>query len=335
MADTAYPQPWGIAPSDALITQLLTTPGSAAYAQLRDIIDLTSGVIYLGAQRFHPAQRTAEQNRTGYFDPLVAAQALLSRLPQAAALVSTSPDVEHPYNYARRTASLDHFTQGRIGVVLGCRDHRIDHLGAPGTAWTTQPTGAELTEEFGTVLRKLWNSWPRESILADKARGRYADSSQIREIAHTGHYRVAGPLSSFSSVQGEPPLGWQLSLGESELPHTQQTELLITHGQDLGEITGPSAEREDLLLAELIDTQQLTEAQSNWSSEADGFLVAVEDFEQLPTVITALSGMADTGDHQQPAACGTLRQRLGLVPRRYDLTEMPRAFASTAQVAGF
>lgn len=52
-------------------------------------------------------------------------------------------------------------------------------------------------------------------------------------------------------------------------------------------------------------------------------------------MITALSGMAETGGHQQPAACGTLRQRLGLVPRRYDLSEMPQAFASTSQVAGF
>ncbi|NLS10763.1 LLM class flavin-dependent oxidoreductase [Nesterenkonia sp. MY13] len=335
MADTAHPQPWGIAPSDALITQLLTTPGSAAYAQLRDVIDLTSGVIYLGAQRFHPARAAAEQSQTGYLDPLVAAQALLSRLPQATALVSTSPDVEHPYNYARRTASLDHFTQGRIGVVLGSRDHRIDHLGTPGTAWTTQPTGAELTEEFGTVLRKLWNSWPRESILADKDQGRYADSSLIKEIAHSGHYRVAGPLSSFSSVQGEPPLGWHLSLGDSELPHTQQAELLITHGQDVAEPPGQTAEREDLLLAELVDPQQLTTAQSTWSSNTDGFLVAVEDLEQLPAVIAALSGMAEIGEYHQPAACGTLRQRLGLVPRRYDLTEMPRAFASTAQVAGF
>lgn len=243
MADTAHPQPWGIAPSDALITQLLTTPGSVAYAELRDIIDLTSGVIYLGAERFRPTQVAAEQSRMGYLDPLVAAQTLLSRLPQAAALVSTSPDVENPYNYARRTASLDHFTQGRIGVVLGSRDHRIDHLGAPGAAWTIQPTGAELTEEFGTVLRKLWSSWPRESILANKAQGRYADSGQIKEIAHTGHYRVAGPLSSFSSVQGEPPLGWQLSLGESELPHTGEVGLLITTaGEAVGDTGGLTAQ---------------------------------------------------------------------------------------------
>ena len=96
--------------------------------------------------------------------------------------------VDSPYNAARRLLGLDHLSLGRGGALFA-------NAGEPLTR----------TVERIRVIRELWNSWPRESLVADVARGVFAETDGIRRIEHTGeHFSVLGSLNSPTSLQGEP-----------------------------------------------------------------------------------------------------------------------------------
>lgn len=208
----------GVSLGDSLIIDLITH--DAALPALESWVRHTAGIIYVGGDRFSPTD-------SPYLDPLFAAQWLLSKLPTAHVLASTSPDVEHPYNYARRTLTVDHFSNGRLGVVVGSRDQRANRNNQGPTPWTDVPAGPALAAEFITVLRQLWTSWPRESITADQDQGIFADPTQITRIDYEGAYSVAGPLNSPSSIQGEPPLGWHVDDVEGSVHVPPDAEFVI------------------------------------------------------------------------------------------------------------
>lgn len=322
----------GVALSDSAATQLLTGGAAQNNAALQDVLDLTqAGVIYLGADR-----HTGGDEASQYIDPLFSAQALLSRFPYATALVSSTPDVEHPYNFARRLLTIDHFTGGRIGAVLGVRDRRAPYAGQGSTPWTEVSTSPELTADFAAVLRRLWNSWPRDSIIVDKDQGIFADPSRIVRIDYKGLYAVAGPLNSSSSVQGEPPLGWQVTLGGQELPFTGDAEFLVhdlRHSDSPFEVAAPGSETQGHIA--LLTSDSLPQLRSNsevLGSDDKGFspvfpggLIYVETLAELPTVAAQLKQTSVSG---ATSFAGTLRDRLGLTPRSLDITDYPAAFSA-------
>lgn len=326
MTKSSFVPVFGVALGDSAATQLLIENPPESNAALRDAIDLTGGVVYLGADR-----HSGSPGGPTYLDPLFSAQALLARYPHAAALVSTTSDVEHPYNYARRTLTIDHFTQGRIGVVLGVRDRRAPYSGHGPTPWTEVPTSPELTADFAAVVRRLWNSWPRESITVDKEQGIFADSSRIVRIDYEGLYSVAGPLNSSSSVQGEPPLGWQVTLGGKELPLTSDAEFLVhdlRHGNSsvIKRDGSVSATQEHIALLSLDGIHQTSSSDGEETSATfSGGLIYIETLGELPSVAARLEQI---GVSAATSAAGTLRDRLGLAPRSLDITDYVPAFAA-------
>lgn len=181
-----------VAVPDADLAAAAATPGGIA--RLADRIAASgSSVVAIGTDRFDPATDTGHR-----LDPTTAALALGRALPDHGFLVATAPTREHPYNVARRVLSLDHVLAGRVGLVVGARDH-----GAP----TTDPQHDPA--EFATVVRGLWRTWPIDSIVGDRASGVFAHTDRIRPLDHDGGpdgYRVRGPLTTPSSRQGEPVL---------------------------------------------------------------------------------------------------------------------------------
>lgn len=142
---------------------------------------------------------------TFWLDPLVlqAGIAAVTRHIGLAATVSTS--YSEPYNTARQLATLDVLSGGRAAwnLVTSMRDeegrnyNRDSHMG--------HAERYERAEEFLTVVRKLWNSWEPDAIVADKARGRYAHPAKVHASEHKGpHFSVQGPLNVPRSPQGHP-----------------------------------------------------------------------------------------------------------------------------------
>ena len=73
----------------------------------------------------------------------------------------------------------------------------------------------EIAAEFVMVVKRLWDGWADDAIVADRATGQYIDPRRVRRIDHQGpHFSVAGPLNIGRAPQGHPVV---LQAGGSEL----------------------------------------------------------------------------------------------------------------------
>jgi FMN-dependent oxidoreductase (nitrilotriacetate monooxygenase family) len=114
----------------------------------------------------------------------------------------------HPFTFARQMSTLDHLTRGRIAwnIVTTYLSNAGLNYGLGGLP--PHDERYDLADEYLEVTYKLWEgSWEDDAVLADTARGIYADPSKIHQINHTGkHYHVAGPHLSEPSPQRTPLL---------------------------------------------------------------------------------------------------------------------------------
>ncbi|MGE1099285.1 hypothetical protein ACQJZ4_20380, partial [Bacillus altitudinis] len=57
------------------------------------------------------------------------------------------------------------------------------------------------------VVLGLWDSWPREAVIADPVSGLFCDTERLRPVqAGREHFNVTGVLTHPGSPQGRPVL---------------------------------------------------------------------------------------------------------------------------------
>jgi len=134
--------------------------------------------------------------------------AYLSALTRQIGFVCTaSTSYSQPYELARRLASLDHVSRGRIGwnMVASTMENEAHNFGRETHFGHTERY--ERAEEFVQIAKRLWDSWEDGAVLADKASGRYIDPAKLHGVAYQGeHFSVAGPLNVPRGPQGHPVL---------------------------------------------------------------------------------------------------------------------------------
>lgn len=124
--------------------------------------------------------------RGGNFEPLTLAAALAMVTKRIGLVTTVNTNFNEPYNLARRLASLDHLSAGRVGWNI------VSSL-APTAAATfgiTDPLDPdaryERASEFIDVAEQLWDSWDDGAFdAADKASGQF----HLPEAGHPVHYR--------------------------------------------------------------------------------------------------------------------------------------------------
>ncbi|BBY15176.1 LLM class flavin-dependent oxidoreductase [Mycolicibacterium litorale] len=141
-------------------------------------------------------------------DPSVLASALAT-VTETLGIVFTSSIVQdHPFNFARRMSSLDHYTEGRLGwnIVTSFNENMFRSFGHDGTLGHDERY--EWAYEYLDVVFKLWEgSWDESALVQDKARGVHSDPAKIHRINHVGkRYRVEGPHFTSPSPQRTPVL---------------------------------------------------------------------------------------------------------------------------------
>jgi hypothetical protein len=142
---------------------------------------------------------------TRVLDPGVLATFLAgAESPPVFASGDTGTDL--PYNLARQVLSADQLSGGRGGVLLTGRDAGTD------------------PQTFAETLVRLWHSWPRESVVADRDTGILVEADQIRRVDHSG---VAGPLSVPSSLQGSPVLLWSANSVDDVARAPSSSDLIV------------------------------------------------------------------------------------------------------------
>lgn len=124
-------------------------------------------------------------------DPMLLISALAQQTSQLGFVITSPTTVEHPYATARRFASLDHFTSGRIGwnVVTGSSQVTTDRLFGREGRDVGHDERYERADEFVELCLKLWEtSWEDDADLRDTTRGLYADPAKVHEIDHAGRF---------------------------------------------------------------------------------------------------------------------------------------------------
>ena len=121
-------------------------------------------------------------------------------------LVGTaSTTYNQPYDIARRFASVDHLSKGRVGWNAVTTAHAV---AAEMFGTGPHPEAEDRYKrgnEFLDVVIKLWESWEPDALVDDKENNRFADPDKIHPIHYVGEYfQVRGPLPFIRSPQGRP-----------------------------------------------------------------------------------------------------------------------------------
>lgn len=140
-------------------------------------------------------------------DPFIVAAALISQTKNLGLVVTGSTLLEQPYSFARRMASLDHFSEGRLGwnvVTTGTAETAVKAFGVPMVAHDDR---YDMADEFMELSYKLFEgSWEPDAIERDK-NGHFANPEKVHRIKHEGtHFNSDGYANTSYSPQGTPVL---------------------------------------------------------------------------------------------------------------------------------
>ncbi len=132
--------------------------------------------------------------------------AALASVTSKIGLVATlSTTFNHPFNVARKFATLDHMSGGRAAwnVVTTAHDHEAANFGL--AQQIEHSLRYEQGAEFVEVTKKLWDSWEDDTLLFNRETGRFLDPDKIHPIHHNGRfYQVKGPINIPRPPQGHP-----------------------------------------------------------------------------------------------------------------------------------
>lgn len=120
-------------------------------------------------------------------------------------IATASTTYNEPYNIARRFATLDHASGGRVGwnAVTTADAAASRNFGLPGVL--EHKARYDRAKEFAEVVHALWDSWEDNAFVGDKATAQFVDTSKVHPISHRGtYYTVEGPLNVPRSPQGRP-----------------------------------------------------------------------------------------------------------------------------------
>jgi long-chain alkane monooxygenase len=142
-------------------------------------------------------------------DPLTLISGLAATVDRLGFVVTASTTSEQPYLLARRFASLDHLTRGRIGwnvVTSDMQTALVKLLGAGDV--TPHDRRYDRAEEFIDLALRLWEGgWSDDPFIVDKASRVFTDPAKVHRIRHDGEfYSLDGYFPVSPSPQRTPTL---------------------------------------------------------------------------------------------------------------------------------
>lgn len=139
-------------------------------------------------------------------EPTIIQATIAAHTSHIGLIVTASSTFNDPFNLARRLASLDLASNGRVGwnVVTTADSFSARNFGLD--AALEHGNRYERAHEFTDVVKALWDSWEEDALVADKAETLFLDPNRLHAINHDGaYYKVRGPLNVPTSArQGRP-----------------------------------------------------------------------------------------------------------------------------------
>lgn len=141
-------------------------------------------------------------------DPAILSAALIGATEHLGLMFTSSILQSHPFEFARRASTLDHLSKGRVGWNIVTSTSRAAARNFDFEDRVPHDERYRWAEEYVEAAYKLWEgSWEDDAVLADKARGVYADPRKVHRINHRSErYRIDGPHLCVPSPQRTPLL---------------------------------------------------------------------------------------------------------------------------------
>jgi alkanesulfonate monooxygenase SsuD/methylene tetrahydromethanopterin reductase-like flavin-dependent oxidoreductase (luciferase family) len=122
-------------------------------------------------------------------------------------IAATSTGGHQPYNLARRLASLDMISHGRIAWFLSTGQDTAEQAAFSGAIRMPDGNTPVRIAEFVRVVEGLWHGWDADALVIDKEGGQFIDPAKMHALDHQGQFfSVAGPLNVMRSPQDRPVL---------------------------------------------------------------------------------------------------------------------------------
>jgi FMN-dependent oxidoreductase (nitrilotriacetate monooxygenase family) len=140
-------------------------------------------------------------------DPITLLAAMAMVTDKVGLIATASTSYNEPYSLARRLASADHLSGGRVGwnIVTSHTQNEAHNFGR--AEHYGHEERYERADEFVDVVLGLWDTWEDGAVVADKVSGRYVDTAKLHALDHHGAaFDVAGPLTTPRTPQGRPVL---------------------------------------------------------------------------------------------------------------------------------
>jgi long-chain alkane monooxygenase len=175
--------------------------------------------------------------RRGFMAPKNDPMPLVPLITQATEHIGIIPTVSTiqypPYLAARLYTTLDHLTNGRVGmnVVTSVTDRVAQNYGYD--RHLDHDERYAMAMEWVDVVRQLQSSWEDGAVVADAMGGVYADASKVHPIDHRGlYFSSRGPLNTIPGPQRTPPICSAGSSGPGRELAAMYDDTMIAQVQD-------------------------------------------------------------------------------------------------------
>ena len=179
-------------------------------------------------------RRDMEQSHLKH-EPTLLCAALAAATDRVGLIPTVSSSLHQPYNVARRLASIDHISGGRLGWNLVTSTSPDEWANYRGDAVADSATRHARASEFVDVVRGLFDSWDDDAFMRDKVSGQYFDPTKFHRLNHAGpHFRVRGPLDTARPPQGQLPIATAGSSDNAQELAAEVADLVYSAHPTLG-----------------------------------------------------------------------------------------------------
>jgi FMN-dependent oxidoreductase (nitrilotriacetate monooxygenase family) len=141
--------------------------------------------VYKGSN-YHAIQQAAQ---IPVNDPIQLAAPIALATEHLGIGITASTSFEHPYIFARRLATADHHTKGRVGwnIVTSYLESGAKNVGQGGLQ--KHDNRYEIAHEYLEVIYKLLEgSWEENAVVRDREGRIFTNPEKVHEIGHKGKF---------------------------------------------------------------------------------------------------------------------------------------------------
>ncbi|WP_339028650.1 LLM class flavin-dependent oxidoreductase [Bradyrhizobium symbiodeficiens] len=229
-----------------------------------------------------------------------------------------------PFDVARRFATLDLMSGGRVGwnVVTSLNDGEALNMGRD--SHPEHDSRYDKADEFMEVVLGHWDTWEDGALIMDKQNGRFADPAKVKRLDHKGPaFKSRGPFTVPRSQQGHPVIIQAGASGRGQRFAGRWGEVIFTAARNLqGAKDGYASVRNEAAKAgrdpdEMFLCNLTTPVCAATKAEAEDKMALIN---KLPLQIDALSLLAEalnydfaSKDLDEPLTTDELKSMQGIL----------------------